>query len=146
MPFYGPANDLCCSSCPGQNTNDYLCNNYCCPLGCDSCSSGTACATCSFGFYLRSDNLCYSSCLNGTFPNSGSRTCDSCPTGCATCTSLTACQTCQPYYYLSSDSLCLTCYLGDIVVGGCTKTQGCIEVVTPPFIADLLGFCIACDS
>lgn len=101
-PFYNTSSKLCYDSCPGQSKKNYIC----CPLNCDKCSSSTACVTCSSGYFLRSDNICYEFCLDGTFPNSKTLTCDRCPTGCATCTSLTACKTCLTPYYLRNDSLC----------------------------------------
>lgn len=94
-PYYDMSTDLCHDSCPGQNTVNYLCTPvYTCPSNCDHCSSNTVCTTCSSGYYLRADYLCYSSCSAGSQPSSGSNIC--CPTGCANCTSLTICQACSP--------------------------------------------------
>jgi hypothetical protein len=62
-----------------------------CPTACTTCSSATVCTQCASGFYLRSDSLCYTGCLAGTWPNSTALTCDACTTGCKTCTSASAC-------------------------------------------------------
>lgn len=108
-PYYDAGTNLCYDTCVGQITDDLLC----CPDDCEMCSSMIVCTTCSLGFYLRSDQLCYSTCLVGTFSDINSRICELCPTDCAICSSSNACLMCLPSYYLRNDSLCYSsCLVG----------------------------------
>jgi hypothetical protein len=132
-PYYEEQTNLCTSACQTAQNTDYLCLP--CPNYCELCSSTTYCSKCLFPYYLSSDHLCYSSCSDGTYPNTTSYTCDSCPEGCATCTSLVLCQSCLSIYFLQSypstysgPVVCHTCMLGWGVIGGCTNTHGCLEV------------------
>jgi proprotein convertase subtilisin/kexin type 5 len=58
-----------------------------CPSSCSACTSLTVCSACTSGYYLRSDNLCYSFCLTGSFPQTTTASCSACPSGCLSCDS-----------------------------------------------------------
>ena len=66
-----------------------------CASGCSVCSNGTFCTSCFVDFYLRGDQLCYSTCLAYFFANRNSLTCDPCPYDCYTCTSTGNCLSCN---------------------------------------------------
>jgi hypothetical protein len=114
LHYYIEGNDTCTSACSTgyiTNTTDFKCIS--CSLGCATCTSLSACQTCSSSYYLRVDSQCYQTCLAAYYPEASNQTCVSCPLGCATCTSLSACQTCSSTYYLRSNSLCYqTCLAG----------------------------------
>ena len=66
-----------------------------CPEGCATCINGQACDSCVSGFYLRADNLCYTTCLPRFFKNTTARTCEHCDYDCYTCASAGSCLTCN---------------------------------------------------
>jgi proprotein convertase subtilisin/kexin type 5 len=66
-----------------------------CSAGCSLCNNLTLCSSCFSGSFLRADGLCYSSCLQRTFPNPVSLTCQVCPFDCLTCNSSGACLSCD---------------------------------------------------
>lgn len=198
--YYYAKGNVCTNHCDGS-TNGYSCSYaIICPSNCQTCSTEIACTTCSSGYYLREDNFCYSSCIDGTFPNSTSRscipcsvgcfscfsvsvcvtclinyykgvdnvcylvcpagfygeeqnkTCLACPRECATCSSPTTCLSCEPGYTIQNfyegyqgSKLCTSCLMGHEVPGGCTKTEGCLEVVYYSS-TDLVGLCIRCAT
>ena len=155
-PYYVSSLDLCSSSCSGIAA-DYTCSSILsCPSNCDSCSSSTVCTTCSSSYYLRADNLCYSSCLAGTFASSSNRTCVACPTGCVTCFSQTLCLTCSSSptaYFLRTDTLCYTsCLAGyyaettnSICVACPTGCTTCLsQTLCLTYCKDFMEYCQAC--
>jgi proprotein convertase subtilisin/kexin type 5 len=73
---------------------------------CATCNSSANCMTCIPGYYLRADNLCYTSCLASFYADNASLTCRSCPTGCQLCVNLSMCTLCIASYYLRTDNLC----------------------------------------
>ncbi len=69
--YYLRADNLCYSSCLAGtfgSSSNRTCTS--CPNGCATCSSLTLCLTCSSSptsYFLRVDNLCYTTCLNGYY-------------------------------------------------------------------------------
>jgi proprotein convertase subtilisin/kexin type 5 len=66
-----------------------------CPAGCATCQNALLCLTCQTSFYLRADNLCYSTCPSRFFPNTTSLTCQACPYDCLTYDSTGGCLSCD---------------------------------------------------
>ena len=66
-----------------------------CSQGCAICQNSTFCSGCQSGNFLRSENLCHSTCLPRFFPNSSSLICESCPFDCYTCDNTGNCLTCS---------------------------------------------------
>lgn len=67
-----------------------------CPSGCSACTSTTYCTYCHPNFYLRPDNLCYTTCLSRFFANADTWTCQACPYDCYDCDGSGNCLTCSP--------------------------------------------------
>ena len=65
-----------------------------CPTPCKTCLSSVYCYSCQTGYYLRHDQLCYSSCLVRTYAHS-SFNCLACPYDCYTCNSAGNCTSCS---------------------------------------------------
>ena len=64
------------------------------------------------GYFLHpTTSVCESSCPNGYYEDSGSRTCPQCSTGCLTCTTsgTSSCPSCSPQYYAPSINQCAAC-------------------------------------
>jgi len=98
-----------------------------CPFGCSTCKSLQLCTSCLNGFYLASDNLCYSSCPPRFFGNNYTKTCQICPYDCLTCDNFKNCLSCDPTndkrrlfngtnrclplpgYYENYSQICLSC-------------------------------------
>jgi proprotein convertase subtilisin/kexin type 5 len=116
-----------------------------CPTGCATCTSLSTCQSCSPSYFLRSDSLCYSTCLPGTYGNSSTNTCDSCTIAvCATCTSLSVCQSCQAGYFLRSDNFCYsTCLPGTY---GNSSTKVCDSCPTGCSDCPSAFGCAACNT
>ena len=66
-----------------------------CPSSCLKCKSYAICLECAPGFFLRSDQLCYSSCPSRFFPDSIDKVCVACPYDCLTCDANGNCLTCN---------------------------------------------------
>jgi proprotein convertase subtilisin/kexin type 5 len=66
-----------------------------CPSTCATCSSPTACGVCLSGFYLRLDDMCYSTCPERYYADVLTRTCKACLYDCYTCSGPTACLSCN---------------------------------------------------
>ena len=78
-----------------------------CPFECVSCSSASVCSSCQSGFYLRADNFCYSTCLDGFFYNNETNTCYNCSLNCTLCFSPSFCMACSAFYYLTPNNSCV---------------------------------------
>ncbi len=150
-PYFLRADNFCYLSClPGfyaENTNSTCVG---CPTGCTTCSSLTNCLTCAFSptsYFLRLDNLCYTSCLGGYYAETNNNTCVSCPTGCATCSSLSLCLTCASFptsYFLRLNNLCyITCLAGFYAE---TANLTCVNCPTGCATCSSLTLCLTCSS
>ncbi|KRX07488.1 Insulin-like growth factor binding protein, N-terminal [Pseudocohnilembus persalinus] len=119
---YGYYFDTTTSSCVATCPNSYYAEEdgrTCdpCDSDCDTCTgpSSSECVLCSSSptqLYFHSDNLCYSTCPDGYYGDSGTLNCEACTTGCYTCTDSSTCTECIPGYYLSGSSCLLTCPSG----------------------------------
>ena len=67
-----------------------------CPAGCFTCTSTTLCTSCSANYFLRPDNLCYSTCLPRYYANPSTWTCVKCPFDCYQCNGNGKCLSCSP--------------------------------------------------
>lgn len=79
-------------------------------IGCLTCSSDTACATCKSTFNFTTpivDDHC--SCLTGSYYNTGSQICSVCQNGCLDCTESATCVTCDAsnFFEKSSANICV---------------------------------------
>ena len=66
-----------------------------CSSGCSVCPKSSVCTICFPDYYLRTDKLCYTACLDRTFPNRKTWTCDPCPYDCLTCDASFNCLNCS---------------------------------------------------
>ena len=148
-----------CLSCSFDDSRT-LSNNRCIPLAgyfdnstqksakclgvCSTCRSITYCMSCVTGYYLRSDNKCYSTCLPSFYADSKSLTCKACPQACALCLNFSYCQMCVNGNYLRVDYLCYpTClerYFPD-----CNKLT-CSKCPYDCFTCNDNGTCINCNA
>jgi hypothetical protein len=110
-----------------------------CPVLCSSCSSLTSCSSCIAGYFLRSDNLCYSGCPARHFGDNSTQTCMSCPYDCLTCDSSGTC--------LSCDSTTDHCTLNS-ASGRCVPLNGYFEISAAPttVAAQCMLQCTSCSS
>lgn len=70
-----------------------------CIANCISCTNNTKCVTCSSGYELYTDYLCYVPCLStGQYRNSSTKSCSNCISNCQSCNSTTKCLTCAQNY------------------------------------------------
>lgn len=111
-----------CLSCSNSTDFRTLVNNRCVPLPgyydnsaqtcfkcfavCKTCTSLAFCTSCVTGYFLRSDNKCYSSCLPAFYADSLSLSCLPCPQACAICLSPISCTICRSGNYLRLDNMC----------------------------------------
>ena len=112
--WYVKFSTSCFGLCP---TGQLFINGACtpqCPIGCATCdATKTTCTSCLSLYYLRTDGLCYATCLERFFANNSTKTCDACPVSCVTCVSTSQCLTCDPLYFLRPGSMCYTsCLIG----------------------------------
>jgi proprotein convertase subtilisin/kexin type 5 len=66
-----------------------------CPSSCLSCESLSRCTACLNNFFMRTDSLCYSTCLDRYYPDLKTLSCLSCPYDCLTCGSSSNCLSCS---------------------------------------------------
>ena len=63
-PYFIVNQSACVSQCPpGLVQNDITLTCDSCFLGCYDCLNGSQCIQCTQGFFMRADNMCYSTCL-----------------------------------------------------------------------------------
>ena len=118
------------SSCTiGQygDSNSGTCKT--CPTGCQTCTNGTQCLSCSIGWIKDSSSgICVQSCGTSQFNNTSLNKCDNCDSSCLTCSGAgsNACNSCRNGLLLTSQ-------------GGCVTS-------CPSHTYNLSGFCSTCDS
>jgi hypothetical protein len=115
-----------------------------CPSFCYVCATTTQCTTCMATYFLRADNLCYSNCLGGTFPNSGTGTCNACPSGCSACTGLSSCSSCSAGSFLRADNLCYSTCLSNFFAN--TATGNCTPCITGCTTCPNTTYCSVCST
>lgn len=79
-------------------------------LPCATCSDGSTCLTCKFGYSYDSDiSQCVSVCLSGYYESNEDYECHECYSTCATCLSYSECLSCNsPYVYFEEEAKCLS--------------------------------------
>ncbi|XP_031505761.1 uncharacterized protein LOC116268094 [Nymphaea colorata] len=111
---------FCSSQCPFGQYIDTSTTCAPCNANCASCkTSATTCTTCGLisgsQAYLYSDNVCYTTCPNGSYKSNvnGLYVCGPCPTGCALCSlnaatvECTECKTVSSTNFYLSDKSCV---------------------------------------
>ena len=93
-----------------------------CASNCETCIGGAAadCTLCSSGYFAHpTTQACQSSCPNGYYKDTATRTCIQCDSTCVTCNGAgpSKCLTCGAQFYLSGSNSCLAC---DSLCDGCT--------------------------
>ena len=129
-----PATSTCLDSCPVGYWGDTTINTCIeCDAACSDCTgaANTQCSACNTGYFLQlSSTICLSFCLDGSWPNSTSNTCEKCDISCSICSSSdnTRCSSCKSGYFLQpSSTICLsTCpdhYYPNTSLNTCESTS-----------------------
>jgi hypothetical protein len=111
--LYGQTCYLSCPSGTYTLTSSYTCQP--CLAPCLTCSSQTACLSCTPSYYLEG-TTCLTACsTTALFPNATSLACEACPNPCVTCQLLNSsvlCLSCSAGYLLSNGSCTYICPWG----------------------------------
>lgn len=97
----------CLSICPDMYyAGNGVCNQ--CVPPCRTCSSPSACLSCTAGYFLDTDSRCVLTCSNTSYMGLNG-TCQLCTNNCKTCSiSLSNCTSCQSPQYLLLNHTCRT--------------------------------------
>lgn len=129
-----------CGSCPDGQWADSSTTCALCSPNCKTCSTSastcTACAFSNLGYqlFLHSDHICYQTCPNNYYGNTGNSQCASCAASCDGCfSSNTNCINCaiNNFRVIGSNACTTNCgtgYYGETNTGLCTICPiGCVS-------------------